>query len=93
MDCSSPISASTRSKIGSSARSAATGIPDCAESAASPTVFSETVLPPVFGPLITITVSSPPSASDQRHRLAPLRPQRGFEHRIARGFESQRIAR
>ena len=42
---------------------AATGIPDCAESAARPTVFSATVLPPVFGPLMTSTVSSPPSAS------------------------------
>src|SRR5712692_240816 len=63
MDCSSPISTSTRSNSGSSARSAATGMPDCAASAASPTVLSATVLPPVLGPLITSTVSSPPSSS------------------------------
>ncbi len=46
-------------------------MPDCAESAASPTVFSATVLPPVFGPLITITVSAPPSASDSGIAVRP----------------------
>ncbi len=61
MDCSSPISASTRSKIPSRAACAATGIPDCAASTASPTVFNATVLPPVFGPLMTSTVSSLPN--------------------------------
>ena len=64
IDCSSPISTSTRSKIGRMARCAATGIPACAASAATPTVLSATVLPPVFGPLITSTRSSPPSESD-----------------------------
>ncbi len=58
MDCSSPISASTRSKIPSRADCAATGMPDCAASTARPTVFSATVLPPVFGPLMTSTVSA-----------------------------------
>ena len=36
-----------------SARSAGTGIPDCAISASSPTVFRATVLPPVLGPVMT----------------------------------------
>ncbi len=61
IDCSSPMSTSTPSNSGRTARSAATGIPDCADSAAIPVVFSTTVLPPVFGPLITSTRSSPPS--------------------------------
>ena len=60
MDCSSPMSTSTRSKSGNTALCAATGIPDCAASAAIPVVFSATVFPPVFGPLITSTRSSPP---------------------------------
>src|SRR5713226_2350822 len=63
MDCSSPISTSTRSKSGSTARCAATGIPDCAERAASPVVFNATVFPPVFGPLMTSNRSSPPRVS------------------------------
>ena len=84
MDCSSPMSASTRSKIGNSARSAATGMPDCAESAARPTVLSETVLPPVLGPLMTSTVSSPPRRQRKRNGFAPLWAQRRFEHGIAR---------
>ncbi len=47
------MSANTASKIGNSARSAGTGMPDCAISASRPTVFSVTVLPPVLGPLMT----------------------------------------
>src|ERR1700674_4364382 len=58
IDCSSPMSTSTWSNSGRTARCAATGIPDCAASAAIPVVFSATVLPPVFGPLITRTFQS-----------------------------------
>ena len=56
MLCSSPISAKTSSKIPSSERSEA-GIwsPACPIKVKSPTVFKETVLPPVFGP---VTMSS-----------------------------------
>ncbi len=64
IDCSSPMSTSTRSNSGNTARCAATGMPDCAASAAIPVVFSATVFPPVFGPLITSTRSSPPRKSD-----------------------------
>ena len=64
MDCSSPISTRTRSKSGNTARCAVTGIADCADKAASPVVFSATVLPPVFGPLITSNFSAPPKVSD-----------------------------
>jgi hypothetical protein len=46
------MSASTASKMGSSARSAGTGRPDCAISASRPTVFRVTVLPPVLGPVM-----------------------------------------
>ena len=42
MDCSSPMSARMQSNSGSSADCAATGMPDCAASAARPTVFSAT---------------------------------------------------
>src|SRR6185369_1364161 len=42
------MSASTLSKMGSSARSAGNGIPACAIRASSPTVFNDTVLPPVL---------------------------------------------
>ena len=50
IDCRSPMSASTSSNTGSTAVSAGTRSPDWCSSAASPSVFSATVLPPVFGP-------------------------------------------
>ncbi len=54
MLCSSPISAKTLSKIETSLFSE-TGIkrPHIAMRVSSPTVLSDTVLPPVFGPVIT----------------------------------------
>ena len=59
MLCSSPISAKTSSKIESSERSFA-GIwsPAWPIKVNSPTVFKETVFPPVFGP-VTISKSKP----------------------------------
>ena len=60
--CSSPMSANTSSKIPSSERSDA-GIcrPDCPISVSRPTVFKETVLPPVFGPVTISRRKSSPS--------------------------------
>ena len=63
IDCRSPISASTRSKTGSSARTAGGRRPAWWSSAASPSVLSATVLPPVFGPLMTSARRSPSSRS------------------------------
>ena len=56
MLCSSPMSANTWSKI-DRADSSATGMcnPAWAMQTRSPTVFRETVLPPVFGPVMTMT--------------------------------------
>ena len=53
IDCWSPMSASTWSKTGSAAVAAGGRRPDWWSSAARPSVFSATVLPPVFGPLTT----------------------------------------
>ena len=62
MLCSSPISANTCSNTAISVpRSAGTCRPACAISVNSPTVFRVTVLPPVFGPVITRVVNSSPS--------------------------------
>ncbi len=56
MLCSSPMSAKTASNTGTRLpRSAGTGSPACAISESSPAVFSATVLPPVFGPVISST--------------------------------------
>ena len=61
MDCSSPISANTCSNTASSVpKSAGTCKPACAISVSRPTVFSVTVLPPVFGPVIISDVKSLP---------------------------------
>ena len=56
IDCSSPMSANTLLNTGTCEPSAA-GIssPACAISDSSPAVLSATVLPPVFGPVITST--------------------------------------
>ena len=58
IDCSSPMSAKSERNTGSRDPSAA-GIrsPACAISASSPAVLSATVLPPVFGPVISRTVA------------------------------------
>ena len=63
IDWRSPMSASTSSKTGSDADSAGGRKPAWCRSAASPSVFSATVLPPVFGPLITSARSAPSSRS------------------------------
>ena len=63
IDCSSPTSASTWSNTGNVASSAGGRRPDWCSSAARPSVFSATVLPPVFGPLTTSTRRSPRSRS------------------------------
>ena len=63
IDWRSPMSASTASKTGSAAVSAGGRRPDWCSSAARPSVFSATVLPPVFGPLITSARSPPRSRS------------------------------
>ena len=63
IDCRSPMSASTWSKTGSAAVSAGGRSPDWCSSAASPSVFSATVLPPVFGPLSTSARRPPRSRS------------------------------
>ena len=63
IDCRSPMSASTASKTGSAAVSAGGRSPDWCSSAARPSVFSATVLPPVFGPLITSARRPPRSRS------------------------------
>ena len=54
IDCSSPMSANTLWKIGTWVPSAAgMSSPACAMIGSSPAVFSATVLPPVFGPVMT----------------------------------------
>ena len=57
------MSASTRSNTGSAATSAGGRSPAWWSSAARPSVFSATVLPPVFGPLTTSARRSPRSRS------------------------------
>ena len=64
------MSASTSSKTGSATVSAGGAGPDWWSSAARPTVFSATVLPPVFGPLMTSARRSP-------GRDRSVRPPRG----------------
>ena len=57
IDCSSPMSANTDRNTGSrDPCSAGTCSPACAISASRPAVLSATVLPPVFGPVMTSTV-------------------------------------
>ena len=56
IDCSSPMSANTLWKTGTCEPSAAgMSSPACAMIGSSPAVLSATVLPPVFGPVITST--------------------------------------
>ena len=63
IDCASPISARNAVNTGKLAASAGTGIPACAIIASSAVVFSVTVLPPVFGPLIISCRASAVSSS------------------------------
>ena len=53
IDCASPMSAYTASKIAIEPSSRGSCIPDWCINANSPIVFIATVLPPVFGPVIT----------------------------------------
>ena len=73
IDCSSPMSANTASKTGRRlSLSAGTGIPACAISASRPTVLRATVLPPVFGPVISSTVNASPD--DTSRDIGPPSP-------------------
>ena len=63
IDCSSPMSTRISSKTGSAASSAGGRRPHWYSAAARPSVFSATVLPPVFGPLITSARRLPSSRS------------------------------
>ena len=60
--CPSPISHSTRLFIQRTASSHGTWSPHCAIIQNSPTVFIATVLPPVFGPVITTPFPRSPSS-------------------------------
>ena len=64
MDCSSPTSASTRSNTRTTLPSSA-GMcrPHCAIRHSSPSVLSVTVLPPVFGPVMTRVSNCWPSST------------------------------
>ena len=62
IDCSSPMSAKISSNThNSDVSDAGMCSPDCAISEKSPSVFIVTVLPPVFGPVMTSVPFSPPS--------------------------------
>ena len=84
MDCESPMSARTASKIGMSARSAGTGIPDWAISASRPTVFRETVLPPVLGPVMMSSRRGPSSSREMGTGVAAF----NFRFRSSNGWRA-----
>ena len=92
IDCSSPTSASTWSKTGSVASAAGGRRPDWCSAAARPSVFSATVLPPVFGPLTTSTRRSPSSRSigTARRRVEQRMPRREQPHLV--GDDDRRAA-
>ena len=75
------MSAKTPSKIGNSARSAGSGIPDCAISTSNPMVFSATVLPPVLGPLMMSWRSLPSNSTVSGTTATPF----GFRLRSSSG--------
>ena len=59
--CSSPMSAKIRSNtLNRLSPETGTGIPDCTIIVSRPSVFRATVLPPVFGPVMTSVVDGPP---------------------------------
>ena len=80
MDCSSPMSAKTERKTGRRDPSAA-GMrrPACAISASRPAVFSATVFPPVFGPVIEQHRRRRQDLDRDRHRLLEQRVPRGLQ--------------
>ena len=71
MHCSSPMSASTGSYTASRAPAAGTCRPQAAIRCSSPTVLSDTVLPPVFGPVITIACDPPAGISMSMGTTSP----------------------
>ena len=76
IDCASPMSARKARKTGSTSLSAGTGTPACAIIASSPAVFSATVLPPVFGPLMISCRAAGSSPSVSGTMPPPLRCRR-----------------
>ena len=80
MDCSSPMSTSTRSKIGSTARCAATGMPDCAASAAKPRRFQRDRLAAGVRPADDQYFFRAAERERHRHDRALFAPQLVFEH-------------
>ena len=95
MLCSSPMSAKIRWKIASSEPSpAGTWSPAWAIRLSSPTVFSATVLPPVFGPVMTSTSNVAAKLDGQRDDLAPQQRVAGLEEahdRLGRVAAGQRV--
>ena len=73
-------------------RSRAREAPACAISASSPTVFRATVLPPVFGPLMSRVRHSSSSASETGTTGLRLPAQHVFEQRMPRIFSTRRRA-
>ena len=65
--------------------SAGTGMPACAIRASSPTVFKATVLPPVFGPVMTSSRRSPSSSTVTGNNVSALCLQVAFQQWMA-GF-------
>ena len=92
IDCSSPMSANSVRNTGS-VEPAAAGMcsPAWAISASSPAVFSATVLPPVFGPVMSST-----RAGGQQHDVHRDRRRRaalgGVLEAIDHGLDEQRMA-
>ena len=79
MLCWSPTSAYTPSNIGNTLPSSAgTYNPDWCISTSSPTVFIETVFPPVFGPVMTSTDDSAPMPTDTGTASSPISGCRAF---------------
>ena len=80
IDCSSPMSAKIDRNTGSRDPSAA-GIrsPACAISASRPAVLSATVLPPVFGPVMSSTVGRRHNLDGDRHGLLQQRMPRRLQ--------------
>ncbi len=64
-------------------------MPDCADSAASPVVFSATVFPPVFGPLMTRDFFRAAQRERHRHDGAIFPPQLVFENGMPRINQTQ----
>ena len=88
IDCSSPMSARISSKTGSAASSAGGRRPHWCSTAARPSVFSATVFPPVFGPLIT-SAGGAELQIDRNRRVRVEQRMPGSAQRRHCGFPSQ----